>query len=112
MQQHEEDIGKYVLQLDCLLGSGSMADVYKGYIKKGRVAVAIKKISLSNVMSKTKEKSVQVVRQSIQLEAEMLRKLDHPNIIRFIDLCEKRSTRHVYIVTEFANRGTFKQMIE
>jgi serine/threonine protein kinase len=66
---HHEDIGKYVLEMNCLLGSGTYSKVYRGFVKKSKEPVAIKKINIEQL-----RKNRETVETIIQ-EAEMLKSL-------------------------------------
>lgn len=77
--------------------------MYKGYNKKTGEEVAIKKVSVKE-LKKQKERI-----ESVLIEAEMLKEMNHPNIIWFLDLHEESD--YLYITTELATLGTFKQLI-
>ena len=65
--------------------------------------MAVKKVDVAQ-LKKNKEDVHNII-----FEAEMLRGMNHENIIGFVDL--KESGTHLYIVTEWANMGTFRQLI-
>ncbi|CAE7228241.1 ATG1B [Symbiodinium natans] len=84
--------------LERRIGKGSYATVWKG--RDGRDEfVAVKVISR------------QTVTETAQLrqEVEVLRKISHPNIVRFRDL--KKSAAHFYLVLEYCAGGDLSQFL-
>jgi calcium-dependent protein kinase len=75
------------------LGSGGYGAVYLGYNKKSNQAVAVKAIQ------KAKVRDV----ESFRNEVEILRNLDHPNIIQLYETWE--SDRICFLVMEVCNGG-------
>uniref|UniRef100_A0A7S1N974 non-specific serine/threonine protein kinase n=1 Tax=Eutreptiella gymnastica TaxID=73025 RepID=A0A7S1N974_9EUGL len=49
-------------------------------------------------------------REAVKREADLLRSLDHPNIVHFFDSFEVNET--LYIIMEYAARGDFEELIE
>lgn len=43
------------------------------------------------------------------IEINLLRKLDHPNIVKFIDA--KKTKDFMYLIMEFCNEGTIEDLI-
>ncbi|KAK8838239.1 hypothetical protein M9Y10_035659 [Tritrichomonas musculus] len=92
-----------------------------GYFSKVYLAVKYDENKKSSESEKTKEsyfaaKAIHVhqsVQSSADLEREvkMLRKLNHPNIIKFYKLLYAPSTDIAYIIMEWANCGTLQQAI-
>lgn len=85
--------------LDKRIGKGSYATVWKGHVATGDEAVAVKVISR------------QTVTETAQLrqEVEVLRRISHPNIVRFRDL--KKSPTHFYLVLEYCAGGDLSQFL-
>ncbi|XP_021360508.1 inhibitor of nuclear factor kappa-B kinase subunit epsilon-like isoform X2 [Mizuhopecten yessoensis] len=82
-----------------LLGSGATADVYKGTNKNTGEVVALKMINIS-------------YDSNIQREMEALKKLQHPNIVRFFN-CEKDSlTGRFVLVMELCEKGSLQDLLE
>ncbi|KAA0154766.1 hypothetical protein FNF29_02295 [Cafeteria roenbergensis] len=86
---------KYVL-LDPI-GEGSFGKVYKARLRGTGQFVAIKKIS-------TKSRTAAEM-ESLREELRILRRLNHPNIVRLLDSFE--TNRHLFVVTEFAQGDLF-----
>ncbi|CAD8187419.1 unnamed protein product [Paramecium pentaurelia] len=86
-------VGPYSLIRE--IGSGSFARVFRGKIDGRQEDVAIKMISKQNVRNESMS--------MIEKEIEILRQLDHPNIIKLIDF--KRTQNHYYLVFEYCENG-------
>jgi serine/threonine protein kinase len=78
-----------------VLGSGGFATVYLATSRTSWKQVALKKI--------IKKSLNQLVLVHLQREIHILRKMDHPNVIKFIDYFEDE--KHCWIVTEYADGG-------
>lgn len=102
------------------LGKGSYSKVYKGFIVNGKEEnnggdsagadtdmkqyVAIKK--MSNLQLKAHE--------CLENEIEIMKKLDHPNILKMIDMIEKTDkdgNAILYIILEFCGGGDLKKLV-
>ncbi|XP_023220505.1 serine/threonine-protein kinase dst2-like isoform X2 [Centruroides sculpturatus] len=83
------------------IGRGSFKTVYKGLDTSTGVAVAW--CELQERLNKSE-------RQRFREEAEMLKGLQHPNIVRFFDYWEVNTTKRKYLVliTELMTSGTLK----
>ncbi|KAM3139804.1 hypothetical protein pb186bvf_008046 [Paramecium bursaria] len=86
------------------LGSGSCGKVYLGFYAKGtgneQTYLAIKEIPV---------KSSTDITDSLLQEINVLRKLNHPNIVGFIDA--KKNEDYMFLVTQFCNQGTVEDWI-
>ncbi|PXF46373.1 putative myosin light chain kinase [Gracilariopsis chorda] len=78
------------------IGQGHYATVYEGVDRNTGDKVAIK------VMSK-KQKELKLT-QYVNREAEIVRSVSHPNIVRTLDVFETSS--HLYVVMEYMTNGT------
>ncbi|MBF0499029.1 MAG: serine/threonine protein kinase [Candidatus Riflebacteria bacterium] len=76
-----------------LIGCGGMGQVYAGYDLKSESPVAIKVLAQECV-------DIPVVLERFKLEGEILRTLNHPNIIRFVEAGEENDIH--YLVMEYA----------
>lgn len=97
------------LKFDEELGRGSFKTVFRGLDTETGVAVAWCELQESK-LNKTE-------RQRFREEAEMLKGLQHPNIVRFYDywerdadLCGKR--KYIVLVTELMTSGTLKMYLK
>ncbi|CAD8107158.1 unnamed protein product [Paramecium primaurelia] len=86
-------VGPYSLIRE--IGQGSFARVFRGKLDGRQEDVAIKMISKQNVRNESMS--------MIEKEIEILRQLDHPNIIKLIDF--KRTQNHYYLVFEYCENG-------
>ncbi|XP_059489439.1 serine/threonine-protein kinase WNK3-like isoform X2 [Neocloeon triangulifer] len=108
--ENDEDEGKAVavspdtrfLKFDEEIGRGSFKTVYRGLDTVAGVAVA-----WCELQEKKLNKNE---RMRFREEAEMLKGLQHPNIVRFYDYWEVAQTKRKYIVlvTELMTSGTLK----
>lgn len=71
---------------------------------EGRSSVPLRRVSLQD------RKLTKLERQRFKEEAEMLKGLQHPNIVRFYDFWESsaRGKRCIVLVTELMTSGTLK----
>ncbi|EGT54780.1 hypothetical protein CAEBREN_00152 [Caenorhabditis brenneri] len=96
------------LKFDEELGRGSFKTVFRGLDTETGVAVAWCELQESK-LNKTE-------RQRFREEAEMLKDLQHPNIVRFYDYwesadaCGKR--KYIVLVTELMTSGTLKMYLK
>jgi len=90
---------KYYVDLSKVLGSGACGSVYFGWMTD-EVYLAIKSIPINAKFE---------ISDSILMEINLLRKLDHPNIVKFIDA--KKTKDYMYLITEFCNEGTIEDLV-
>lgn len=93
------------------LGKGSYSKVYKGYyidnnsssLETERKYVAIKK--MRNLQLKAHE--------CLENEIDIMKKLDHPNILKLIDVIEQEENGEniMYIVLEYCGGGDLKKLV-
>ncbi|MCA9932150.1 MAG: serine/threonine protein kinase, partial [Anaerolineales bacterium] len=95
-------IGKY--KIVTRLGKGGMAEVYKGYQENLDRYVAIK---LMHTFLITEEDFL----QRFMREAKAMARLRHPNIVRIYDF-DVYGENSYYLVMEFINGGTLKEMLD
>ncbi|KAJ8258327.1 hypothetical protein COCON_G00173390 [Conger conger] len=94
------------LKFDIELGRGSFKTVYKGLDTETWVEVAWCELQ-DRKLSKAE-------RQRFKEEAEMLKGLQHPNIVRFYDFWESllRGKKCIVLVTELMTSGTLKTYLK
>ena len=85
------------------LGEGAFGAVNEAWHVKAEVPCAIKTIS------KLKLKEHKVYNDLMMQELEALDKLEHPHIVRVLDLCE--DVNNIYIVLELMRHGTLTQVL-
>ncbi|XP_074611524.1 tyrosine-protein kinase SYK-like isoform X1 [Acropora palmata] len=93
------------LSLERELGHGNFGSVLKGeYIKQNgeKIPVAVKKL-------KSEEMNNPKVTSEIMHEAEVMMRLDHPNIVRIIGICEDST---VMLVMELAPEGPLHKYLK
>uniref|UniRef100_A0A3P9MCK8 Inhibitor of nuclear factor kappa B kinase subunit epsilon n=1 Tax=Oryzias latipes TaxID=8090 RepID=A0A3P9MCK8_ORYLA len=92
----------YLWSLQDVLGQGATASVYKARHKRSGELVAVK---VFNVLSYNRPHDVQM------REFEMLRKLNHSNIVRLLAV-EELPSRHKVLVMEFCSGGSLLNLLE
>lgn len=96
------------LKFDEELGRGSFKTVYRGLDTETGVAVAWCELQESKLNK--------VERQRFREEAEMLKDLQHPNIVRFYDYWEGQDhagkKKYIVLVTELMTSGTLKTYLK
>jgi BR serine/threonine kinase len=95
MKSQQQTIGNYILGQT--LGSGQTGKVKLAERVDDKEKVAIKIIKKSFFDSSAE------VQRKIKREIALMRFLDHPHLIKLEEVCE--STRHLYIVLEYASGG-------
>ncbi|CAK58289.1 unnamed protein product (macronuclear) [Paramecium tetraurelia] len=104
MQQGQvKVIGNYSYNLKHCLGEGAYGKVYQGLDTTTNLKVAIKKLDLRNFERDN------YLKQSIIQEIEILKKFNHKNIVKFIDLISTQ--RSLYIITEFCKDGDLREIM-
>ena len=90
LQEGQKKIEKYIFSLNNIIGKGSYATVYYGrrFIDEIPTAVKVidKKIFSNNYNVK-----------SIQSEIDIMKKMDHENIVKLLDVYQ--TNNNMYIVT-------------
>ncbi|XP_066889205.1 inhibitor of nuclear factor kappa-B kinase subunit epsilon isoform X2 [Kogia breviceps] len=93
----------YLWHTDDLLGQGATASVYKARNKKSGELVAVK---VFNTASYLRPREVQV------REFEVLRKLNHQNIIKLFAVEEMGGSRQKVLVMEYCSSGSLLSVLE
>jgi len=94
-----QKFGKYIIQH--IIKSGGMAHIYKASDPATKEEVAIKILHPKNINRRTINGFIQ--------EAKMLKKLNHPNIIRVIDFGKEDGT--FYTVMEYIDGEDLKKLL-
>uniref|UniRef100_A0A3Q2Q526 non-specific serine/threonine protein kinase n=1 Tax=Fundulus heteroclitus TaxID=8078 RepID=A0A3Q2Q526_FUNHE len=97
--------GGRFLKFDIELGRGAFKTVYKGLDTETWVEVAWCELQQDRKLTKAEQ-------QRFKEEAEMLKGLQHPNIVRFYDSWESvlRGKKCIVLVTELMTSGTLKYL--
>ena len=85
-----------------LLGEGQFGKVYKAKKKGSNEIYAIKITNIENFNENQKK--------YINQEREILKELDHPNILKYVDY--KKINNKIYIITEYLNGGSLSDTLE
>ncbi|CAL4912273.1 unnamed protein product [Urochloa decumbens] len=89
----EGEVGEYMLQRQ--VGQGSFAKVFRAVHRRTGARVAVKAIDRRRVEKR--------VHDGIIKEREILKSIDHPNILRLLDTID--TTNMMYLVLEYCNGG-------
>ncbi|XP_020943830.1 serine/threonine-protein kinase WNK2 isoform X24 [Sus scrofa] len=104
------------LKFDIELGRGSFKTVYKGLDTETWVEVAWCELQVRDALTAGGQdrKLTKLERQRFKEEAEMLKGLQHPNIVRFYDFWESsaKGKRCIVLVTELMTSGTLKTYLK
>ena len=87
-------VGNYVI-FRKRIGKGAFSSIYKGYHQYTKEMVAVKEISLETLNKYEK---------SLRRETQIMKQLNHPNLVRLIESIVDDKTDNVYLVMEFYNR--------
>ncbi|XP_017380739.1 inhibitor of nuclear factor kappa-B kinase subunit epsilon [Cebus imitator] len=98
-----QSTANYLWHTDDLLGQGATASVYKARNKKSGELVAVK---VFNTVSYLRPREVQV------REFEVLRKLNHQNIVRLFAVEETGGGRQKVLVMEYCSSGSLLSVLE
>ena len=94
----------YSLDYQKEIGRGSFSTVYKGIDQNNNEEVAIKKIN---------NKALSKMRNYIDKEINLMKKLDHKNIVKLYDvLYDFNNTEEVYLVLEYCSNGDLTKFLD
>jgi serine/threonine-protein kinase ULK/ATG1 len=88
-----------------LLGEGSFAQVYQGMHIRSNQPAAIKVVQMYSLQQQQPN-----ILSHIKLEVEIMKELNHPNIVRLYDFAETYD--YVYMVMEFCSGKTLKEYLD
>ncbi|KAG6126001.1 Serine/threonine-protein kinase [Claviceps purpurea] len=93
-------IGQFIMRNE--IGKGSFAQVYLGWHKESKAAVAIKSVELGRLNKKLKE--------NLYGEIQILKTLRHPHIVALHDCLE--SPTHINLIMEYCELGDLSLFIK
>ena len=93
---------KIIQQLGELIGKGAIGEVYKALDTETAQTVAIKQIDLYTISNENIS--------SIEGEINLLKNLDHLNIVKYIECIRTKS--HINLILEYVENGSLHQMIK
>ena len=85
-----------------MIGKGAIGEVYKALDTETAQTVAIKQIDLYSISNENIS--------SIEGEINLLKNLDHPNIVKYIECIRTKS--HINLVLEYVENGSLHQMVK
>ena len=90
-----------IQQLGTEIGRGGFAIVYQGFNVETGDFVAVKRFPLTAIDDESLG--------SIQAEIELMQRLNHPNIVKYIDTI--RTADHLHIVLEYIENGSLSYVL-
>jgi serine/threonine protein kinase len=93
------DISK--LTIGEMIGQGNFASVHKGTYGDDKELVAVKKQSLEDPE----------LLKYVHSEIDILKTIEHPNVLNYIGICFLPKENSLYIVTEYLNGGDLRDFI-
>lgn len=94
--------GRY--RVESTINRGGMGDVYRGIDEQTGQTIAIKTLNRDIV-----KEDAQLL-ERFRREADVLRKLEHPSIVKILDTVDDEQDHH--IIMEYVSGGSLAQMIE
>lgn len=82
MMNHTMEVGDYVGE--SRIGTGSFAEVWKGYHKVTKKHVAIKVVDLDR-LSRSNHSNESKLKQHLNSEMKIMKSLDHKNIVKMFE---------------------------
>ena len=95
-------VGNYII-FRKRVGKGAFSSIYKGYHQYSKEIVAVKEISLDTLNKYEK---------SLRRETQIMKQLNHPNLVRLIESIVDDKTENVYLIMEFFARGDFSKFLK
>ena len=89
------EVGEYIVYRK-RIGRGASGTIYKGYHKKTKDEVAIKEIPETNL---------NYIKKNIKTEIKLMKRLNHPNIIKLYDVILDYKFNNVYLIIEYCPEG-------
>ena len=80
-----------------ILGEGSFGKVYLMRDKVRRALVCVKVIKIRNIPRKERE--------ATRMEVDLLRRLNHPNIVKLYEVMESKVDNKIYMILEYNEQG-------
>lgn len=90
-------VGQYIIDRK-RIGKGASGVIYKGYHSETKKVAAIKEISVGNIHD---------ISKNIKREIALMKKLDHPNIVKLYDVYLDGKYDNVYLFMEYCTRSDF-----
>ena len=98
----EKKIDHYCFNSQALLGQGSFSKVFAGFDEDNGNIVAIKTINKNLLLD-------DYLFKALQAEIEIMKKLDHANLVRFYSLVT--TINNAYVITEYCNSGDLSTLL-
>ena len=94
-------IGNYIVKKG-RIGRGSFSRIYKGFHKKTKKIVAVKKIEVDDIKR---------ISKNIKREIEVMKQLKHKNILELYDVVYDYDENYIYLIIEYCSKGDFNKFL-
>jgi serine/threonine protein kinase len=103
-------LNDYYFDINNKIGKGSSGVVFSGYHVKTKDKVAIKRVDINDLNKNNKfGKNMKI--NKIWNEIEIMKELDHPNIIKLYDVYIDIKNEYLYLIMEFCDGGDLSDYI-
>ena len=98
----QKKVGNYILTKE--LGKGQFGNVYKAHLVNNT-----KQIYAVKVILKRKLKQTPILERLFNTEIGIMKKIDHPNIMRLYEFME--TEKNYYLVIRYCNNGDLEEYL-
>ncbi|MEX0597421.1 MAG: serine/threonine-protein kinase [Candidatus Paceibacterota bacterium] len=102
-------LNDYYFDVNNKIGKGSSGIVFSGYHSKTKEKVAIKRVDINDLNKNRNGKNLKI--NKIWNEIEIMKELDHPNIIKLYDVYIDIKNEYLYLIMEFCDGGDLSDYI-
>ena len=102
-------LNDYYFDVNNKIGKGSSGVVFSGYHVKTKEKVAIKRVDINDLNKNKFGKNLKI--NKIWNEIEIMKELDHPNIIKLYDVYIDIKNEYLYLIMEFCDGGDLSDYI-
>ena len=95
---------EYIIDNSAILGSGMTCEVKKITHRHTGKQYALKAIRLNRLQQDKID--------DLRREIEIMKALDHPNIIWLHEIIDDLKSNHIYLVTTWHSRGTIEDLVK
>lgn len=107
-------LNDYYFDINNKIGKGSSGVVFSGYHTKTKERVAIKRVDINDLNRNNKNGVISGKNKigKIWNEIEIMKELDHANIIKLLDVYVDMKNEYLYLIMEFCDGGDLSDYID